>query len=379
MQVDPKDEWKVMLQLGAPILLILLLCVAIVTVSVLSFFYNPLIPLVAFFVSIFIIHIFLMPWIYKTKLKGIGVILLYTILVDSIILSLSKQFTITLLFPPIIIGFFLGTNSLFEYLMSYHTKRNLLSRFQVEYFSNELEKIYLELDYRNIYNTVIAFAFSFTGIIAFIYKWNSKTIMFRFAEYSILAIAIICFYKIVRDSFKIGGIFDSDIFHSHVILSGHYHKTIYRGISGAIDEEMKNNKLESQERAIDYFDRAAEVRKLRYYSSLCLLFIACFYLYVYTLFPKPIIPLHLKWVVVICTLIGLLTVQLPYFIGQKKLAMSIVAKYSGTEHREMLDLLGKNSPAWNFLHTSEILGIGIVPGVFIWLLDLSCKGFVENI
>ena len=371
MNIDPKGSLLNYLAyafIGGRIFILILLATVPIHLVIMSFFYTPLWFLVVFFIALSIVHLLLCQLIFKTPLKEIGVILLYTIVVDAAIFLLQGHITTTLLYPPILVSFLIAMNASLQYLINYHIQRNLFAKFPNGNFTHELKTISIEIKLRDEYNLIILLALYIAGFSGFYLKWDAYILMKRFAEYSFLCIAVLSIIRILIDSNKMATIF-YDEFLPSIMGIPNYGNTDYYLFYRAIEERMSRASLTEKEEIVDYFDRAAEIRKIIYYSSLSLLLVASAYLALYTLLPNRLINISLRKVVLASCIIGLLAIQLPYYIGQKRLALNLTASFSGTEHREMTRLLGKESPAWHFIQIGEILGAGLVPAVLIWLIQ----------
>jgi hypothetical protein len=369
MDINPKENWKVIASIGGLIVGVIVFVSMPFYLALLSFFYKPLVFLLVFFIILVIAHLFLSRLIYKTFLKEGGVVILYTLVIDSAILILNWHFDIILILAPIMVILLIGIRKLLEYLINYHIKRNILSKQLNKAFIYQLRDFEIELSLRDKYNRLVYLAFGITGFAGYFAKWNTTILMLKFTEISFLLITCFAVLKIIIDSKRIFTMFDDDFLPSMMKISSHTYNDNYI-LTLALRERMELRANLEKEEIIDYFDRAGELRKLSYYNSLSLLFVAAYYMALYTILPNPLFNISLLTVMISSCTFGLAFIQIPYFIGQKKLQLSLIAKYSGSQYREMLELLGMKSPAWVFIPIGEILGSGLIPALLIGLIQL---------
>jgi len=345
--------------------------VGALVLPILSFYYKPLRVLVAFFFALLISHLFVAPKIYRFRCGWVGVIFLYTLVVDSFIFCCDPGFSGFLVLPPLFIGLLLTANGFFKYLINYHVKRNIFSKFPSDKFRTAVDAFAVELTNREDYNYFIFLAYCATGLLGYFLEYDNAQILLRFTELSILLITLVSAFLIAIEGNQMASTFNSDFLPVNIEA-----QDADEGMLRGTLDEMGGIEFEGKELTVDYFDRATEMRKLRYYNSLSLLLICCAYMSVYTLLPNTYLNISLEWVLAGFSIFGIIAIQLPYFVGQKKLAMDLLARYSGTEYREVNSFFGQGSPAWNILNTGEILGVGILPGLGIWVMHFLATKFL---
>jgi hypothetical protein len=366
---SPGYAFRFMLMLGGISMVVFILVTMPIPLVILSFSYPPLRFLLLFFISLTVVHLFLCPLIYKTFFREIGVILLYTLVVDGALLLLYGQIDARLLYAPIMAAFLIYIHVFLQFIINHRVHRNFIAKLPDGNFIHELKAFSMELKLRGRYNFILLLAFYGAGLCGYFYKWDTPFLMLRFTGYSFLCITALSIIKIVINFGRMATMFTENILPSTVEIPDYTSDDYYK-LKMAIKERMSRETLRDKDGIVDYFDRAAEIRKLTYYSSLSLLLISGAYLALYSLLPTPPININLKTVIIWSCVFGLIAIQLPYCIGQKRLALKLAASYSGIEHREMLKLLGKESPAWQFINTGEIIGVGLIPSTLIWLIRL---------
>jgi len=370
MHIGSKNTWRIYPRFIGAFLLLLAPGLLLIPITVLGLSHRPLLYLEVFFFALVVLHFFLT--FVNTGLGHFGTIVAYAALVDLTILILVGRPTIYLLLPPLVAGLLVASSVLLAYLVNHHLIRNVLGKFRRADFQRELETFQVELRYRHLYNIIILVAFYTASFMGYFLQWTTSLLFLRFTEFAILGIAGGSLHRIVKDGMRMSRALSEDVSPSVISIcwsAGSARDYFRRMVEIACGFERP--KVDDREAIVDYFDRAAEIRKLFYYSSLLLVLVMALYGSAYVMIPCRLIMIGFRHVAAVCVFTAIALVQVPYYIGQKRLALELTRSFSGTEWREMRALLGKQSPAWDLLHTGELLGAGVMPPLVMWLLTVG--------
>lgn len=334
-----------------------------------------LIQFSVFFIMLALTHERIVNEFRDSKFRSIIIIFLYTVVVDGFIyIFVTRKFSLVMIYPALIVAFLLLSGGILNYLVNYQLQRSRLNKIPPDtMFEGRVRNLKLEITHRHEYDVYILGAFVVTGILGFILQWNLILLLLRFLEISIGILTLIVIIKLYLEARKMYG----DMSELH-LPNGVVPKEKEFSVSKLTewrDALLKKTDDLQKEVIIDFFDRSGEVRKLYLYNSMFLVVLMSLYLSVYSTISDKVLEINQGQVIIIGVALALLCVQLPYYLGQKRLSFELSKPFVGTAHREILKILGKESPAWNFIQTIEVIGAAVISPVIIF----GVKKAIEHI
>jgi len=126
--------------------------------------------------------------------------------------------------------------------------------------------------------------------------------------------------------------------------------------------------FDTQDELIDFYDRAGEIRKTTYYSALLMVAVLGVYLSCYALVPGTFVSIPIEAVLLICLILAVLFVHVPFMLGRERVIMELTAGFSGSKFRDICDLLRRKTPTWNPRLLGLLIGAGALGPVGAWIL-----------
>lgn len=369
--IRASDEPKILFYFLGILGLLIGIILCILQISKYSSF--SILKFLIFFFMLGLVHIPIAKYLWEKK-NYFLVILSYAIAIDGYIYFFLTQILSFLMLYPLIIAtlLILGTKAL-KYLLNYHLERSRMAKcytnnlFFHKDLKEEIENIKLDISERNEYDSIVIFSFSSTMIIGYFMNWDLRTLFLSFINISTLTLTSILLLRMYYEAHKMMSQFSGiSIPSSSVILSPQGYGI--SNINSALTDPLELKNQNSDEQIIDYFDRSADIRKLHYYNSVYFVLLITLYLSATTTLSGTLLHsfnIHVKFIAIFAISLAFFFIQVPYYLGQKKLQLELLKSFSGSKHRELSNTLGKQSLAWSIIQTGEILGVGAtIPLIF---------------
>jgi hypothetical protein len=238
--------------------------------------------------------------------------------------------------------------------------------------SDELLRARYDFDHRYALNIVVLVGFYAACLVGFHHRWPLTTCLLTFAQYALLLLLPACLFVLAKSAFHIHG----DSWPEGLLIGAANEadsKKLDKMVLCSLFDSPRADSIPS-DGLVDYFDRAGEVRKIPYFSSLIVLAAFSAYGSAYTLIPNPVAPFSLKTLAMVCVTAGLLLIHLPYVISQKLLVMRLTARFSGEDYRSNKRNLESGGTSWLILGPAEIVGASIFAPLSFWLINRLVEG-----
>ncbi|MDD5678410.1 MAG: hypothetical protein PHW60_10535 [Kiritimatiellae bacterium] len=277
-----------------------------------------------------------------------------------------------MVYPVVVVSILTLGRYWMTYLTAHQMYRLATSMESHKGLADELLRARYDFTHRYALNIVVLIGFYAACIIGFFQRWSLTECLIAFAQYALLLLLSACLFVLSKTAFLILG----DSLPKELLID-----IANKADDKKLDKMMLRSLFDKEdmdsiptERMIDYFDRAGEIRKIPYFSSIIVLATFSAYGSAYTLIPDAVASFSLKTLTMISVASGVLLIHIPYMISKKMLLMRLTARFSGEEYRNIKKKLETGSTSWLILGPAEILGASVFAPLSFWLIKQLLDG-----
>jgi hypothetical protein len=327
--------------------------------------YFDLLFFVSFFAILVIVHLVIARVFTNSSLRPLLITLLYTVPIDGILrIGFPQAVFLTYLIAPALLLLLQAFSAVRFLLLSHQFRRTRLNSMAWTGQDLELARVQgltdlsLDVTHRAQYDLIVLLAFAIVGPYGYFRSVPLHTLLTYQLGLSVTFMALAIATVLVKNGHKMS----QPGFSGLPVPASTTVEPSYVDVSRLINQQQEplyRPTEVTEEAIIDYYDRCGEVRRLYFYDSAMLLVIESAYVVLALL----TIPRRFS-LSVVGTSVGMLMalalalIQIPFFVGQKRLAMDLTSSFSGTAYRKLLKELEKESPSWTPLQVAEVVGAG---------------------
>jgi hypothetical protein len=326
--------------------------------------YSDLLFFVLFFTILLIVHLVIAQGFTKSSLRLLLITLLYTVPIDGVLrLGFPQAAFWAYFIAPAFLLLLQTFSAVRSLLLSHQFRRTRLNSMAWSGQDLELARVQgltdlsLDVTHRPQYDLIVLLAFVIVGPYGYFRSVPLHTLLACHLGLSATFMALAIAAVLVKNGRKMS----QPGFSGLPVPASTTVEPSYVDVSRLINQQQEplyRPTEVTEEAIIDYYDRCGEVRKLYFYDSAMLLVIEGAYVVLALLPIRRFSPSVVGISGGALMAMALAFIQIPFFIGQKRLAMDLTSPFSGTPYRKLLKQLEKESPSWTLLQVTEVVGAG---------------------